>query len=905
MAGSQGGERLWTWATRVATCHPFGMLTATLGLAVASLVSACSLLEYRSQRNDLLSPDKPCQQRWQRLIERFGAEDDAVVVVAGGTAARQMAAVETVADRLAARPDQFDRIFYKIDLRPLRSRQLQYLSVSELEQVQQLVRRAEPLLGDQGPWGWRMLSLQTLLSRAVAAGKQPAAEWEQELLSHLPVLLRASVAWLEGRPARAWGGTEPRQSGKAELEAAFSEPIYLRTPDGEMTLLLCRPVGADVSAAGARQAADLLRSVLAETAQQYPDVELGLTGLPILESDEMAQADQDAQRATVLALTAVTLLYTWVYRGVRYPLLTLAALLTGTLWALGWATWTVGHLNILSAAFAVMMIGVGDYGVLWVARYDEGRHSGLTAVEAAAYAARLAGPSIVTAAATTAAAFGTLMAVDFRAVAELGWIAGCGVLCCAASCFTVLPALLVLTDRGYVRRCFPLQDRHSRLTAGTLRAATTALGCLLVLMAAAGVWRLRYDHNLLHLQAEGLDSVRWERRLTAQAAGWTWDVVSIAENHAQALALRKRYEALPEVSRVVEVASLLPTDFDKKMPLLREIHQRLLRLPQRIPEPAVAVDVARTTHLLAQLAASAPSGSPLRGAAEDFIGTLQRQPDPEHALRQLDHWLSAELAATLRQLQASSQPEPITVADLPQPLRERYVGRDGAFLVRAWARDDLWDYSALERFLQAVTEVDPEATGKTFRTYEGLRQMHQGFIRASLYALGVVSLVLWIDLRRWRLWLAALLPLALGLLLTCGFMGWCGLAWNPANVVALPLLLGIGVDNGVHVLHDYLQRPSRGGPWRMSRAVAGSILVAGLTTLLGFAALALARHRGLASLGLVMSLGIGACLLSALVLLPACLQLLDQASLRVAGNRRHWWERWRRLPLGDSSLPHR
>src|SRR5207244_2588278 len=166
-----------------------------------------------------------------------------------------------------------------------------------------------------------------------------------------------------------------------------------------------------------------------------------------LENDEMALSDVDSERASWLALLGVAVLYFAVYRGFRFPLLTVASLVAGTLWALGWATVTVGHLNILSSAFAVMLIGMGDYGVLIVTHYEDERKAGRGVLDATKRATAAVGPSILTAATGTALAFFAAMLADFTAVAELGWIAGCGVLLCAFACFTVLPALLVLTDR--------------------------------------------------------------------------------------------------------------------------------------------------------------------------------------------------------------------------------------------------------------------------------------------------------------------------------------------------------------------------------------------------------------------------------------------------------------------------
>jgi hypothetical protein len=244
-------------------------------------------------------------------------------------------------------------------------------------------------------------------------------------------------------------------------------------------------------------------------------------------------------------------------------------------------------------------------------------------------------------------------------------------------------------------------------------------------------------------------------------------------------------------------------------------------------------------------------------------------------LKEFDRRLTSDLAADLHRLREVSRPAPITLDDLPADLRERYVGAHGEFLVRAFARESLWDHDALRRFTAAAAAADPEATGKAFRTLEGLRQMKVGFEWAGAYALGAIVLVLWLDFRRARDLLLGLFPLAVGVVLTLGAMGLCGVPLNPANMIALPLIVGVGVDNGVHVLHDYRsRRPGR--TYALGAAVGRGVLVAALTTVIGFGTLMTARHRGMASLGLALTLGVTFCMVAALVWLPALLRLLDE-----------------------------
>ena len=243
---------------------------------------------------------------------------------------------------------------------------------------------------------------------------------------------------LTARAASALSGGSPEE---------LTTPQYFFTPNGSLALLMCRPKKTQQSFTPAQEAIDAMSAILADVGPRHPNVALGLTGLPVLESDEMAISDVDSTRASWLALAGVAALYFVVYRGFRYPVLTVGSLIVGTVWALGWATLTVGHLNILSSTFAVMLIGLGDYGVLWVAQYDDLRKLGHDADDAMSHTAAHAGPSVLVAALGTALAFFATMLADFKAVAELGWIAGSGVLFCAIACLIVLPAMLVLLER--------------------------------------------------------------------------------------------------------------------------------------------------------------------------------------------------------------------------------------------------------------------------------------------------------------------------------------------------------------------------------------------------------------------------------------------------------------------------
>jgi hypothetical protein len=533
-----------------------------------------------------------------------------------------------------------------------------------------------------------------------------------------------------------------------------------------------------------------------------------------------------------------------------------------------------------------MLIGMGDYGVLWVMRYEHARQKGQGVREALLHTTTHVAVGNLTAASTLALAFYAAIFADFKAVAELGWIAGSGVLLCAFACFTVLPALLILFDRREsLRETRKIAEfRDAWLPILQKRPGLVLSFCLLLtLVVGLGAFRVGYDHNLLHLQAENLDSVKWEMTLIRHTAGASWHSLSYTKTREEALALKAKFEALPDVSRVVEVASMVPPDQEPKLPMVAQIRKRLAYLPERgamlthlAPDvDQLQKDLLRLHELLARQVDNRPLFAELQREVTQLRQTLA-QTKPALArkrLKQFDQRVTADLAENLYLLRDIATPEPITLDDLPPALRERYVGKSETWLLRVFAKEDLWNFQPLEDFTKKIHSIDPHATGKPFGTVEGLKAMKNGLIRAGIYAFLVIVLILWIDFRTLGRTLLAVLPLLVGVVLSVGVLGWLGLPLNPANMIAFPLILGVGVDNGVHVLHDWLIR-RREGQAGISKAIGRGVAVKAMTTMMGFGTLMISTERGLASLGFILTLGVGASMLAALVLLPAALQLL-------------------------------
>jgi hopanoid biosynthesis associated RND transporter like protein HpnN len=873
--------------------RPVIALACALIVAGVSMYFSSTRLQFFTQRSDLVSPKKDYVKRWQKYLAEFGDDEDMVLVVQGSRREEMERALEEIAGEIARHPQLFDRLFFKCDLRHLRNRALLYLPANQIAQIQGNLENMKLLLEAPsigGIDGWKILSLGSMLEEA--SHRVPAIErdglrpGDDSFLTQLNSISLAAAKVIDDPAgyANPWQSILPPSPEQKDL---LAEPQYFFSGDGTLAFLLVRPVKEADSFTAAKQSVQKLREIVDAARPRFKELEFGCTGLPVLETDEMVASQEDTGTASWLALAGIWLLYLVVYRGIRYPVMTVSTLLIGTAWAMGWLTLTVGHLNIVSATFAVMLIGMGDYAVLWVTRYEQERNGGLDILAAVRIAAQKIGPSTLTAGLTTALAFYAAMLADFQAVAELGWIAGSGVLLCAVACFVVMPAALRLFDRRTrpLRIAVPTETGLAWLPTLASRPRWV-LGAGVLATVVCGIFALRidYDHNLLHLQADNLASVKWEQTLIEHTAGASWHALSYTATPEEALALKARYEQEPGISRVVEVASLVPPGQSAKIEQLRDIQKRLRKLPERgaiIPhaQPKAEEIQARAERVLTQLQPLLTSGAhPLLvqlGANVKVLHDKLAGADITVVAPRLQHFddlLTRDLVDDLHKLLDVSTPAEIALSELPASLRERYVGKTGAWLLQVFAKESLWEYDALARFVEQIHKVDPEATGKPFATLEGLRSMKEGFEWAGLYALLAIVAVFYVDFRSLRYTLIALAPLAMGVIVSLGIMSLVGFALNPANMIAFPLILGVGADNGIHVLNDYLRDRGR-GPYTLRRTMGQGICVKALTTIIGFGTLMISQHRGLASLGFILTLGVGCCMLTALVCLPAVLRL--------------------------------
>lgn len=863
--------RIMAGITRMVVRFPVATLVISLALAAASMYLTATRLTFHTSRLDLLNPESDYNRLWIEYINEFGDDDDAVIVVEGESRDRVVNVLQEVSRALSRQEHLFRAVLHEVDLAKIRAKGLHYLSPADLQGLDHFVGEVGPVLKDN----WSQLNLghmlQGLCYRLEAEARNPAAvrpesDAETERLT-ASVLAGLSA---DGRYQSPWPAMPQSFATLSELSGE-----YLLAKEGKLGFVILRLAKTKDDFARSTEATNALRDLIAQISARHTDAKIGLTGLPIMEFDEMRSSQSSMFWASLISMFGVACLFVAGFGGMRHALLANGVLLVGMAWSFGYVTLTVGHLNILSVSFTVTLIGVGiDYGVYYAARYLQLRDSRMNCADALERTSFEVGPSILTGAVTTAVAFFAAGCTNFTGIAELGIIAGGGILLCAIAELVILPAAICLVDRStYGQKTpeslpvqemiAPLMRMPRLLLLGTL-AATMLVSC--------GITRLWYDHNLLNMQPVGLESVELERRLLAESNQSVWYALSISDSREELLRRKAAFLKQASVERTEEIVSLLPPDHEVKRQLIQRVRNQLNGLPER--PPVIPIDgpeelgrlMARAQELIVRRNALSRANQDLE-QARDKLRRMQ-VPECNRMIAQLQSFMAGDLLSRLHVLKGMANPEPPQLTDLPESLTSRFVGAHGLHLLKIYGRGNIWDMDALGNFVRETRQVDPRVTGNPLQAYEASLEMKHSYEKAALYALGVIVCVLLFDLRSIRYTLLSLLPLGIGLLQTFGLLGLLDIPLNPANMIALPILLGISVDEGVHVVHDFLDQKGR---YRMSKSTAVAVTIDSLTTIVGFGSLMIASHQGLQSLGRVLTIGVTCCLFSSMIMLPAML----------------------------------
>jgi hopanoid biosynthesis associated RND transporter like protein HpnN len=864
--------------------RPRSFLVPQLILFAVCLVYSLNHLQFSAKRTDLVSEHLKYQRDFLEFKREFQVPDALVAVVESESLEKNRRFVERLASKLHLEPGLFAGTYYKGDLRLMGRKGLLFLPEETLEELRRVLR-------DQ----WSFIEIFARASnhhdlfravnrqlREAEPDKMDAAEVEQ--------LLPAMRLFRRALDEAAHAILDPLPHSFPGLAALFGgqTKLYVTFAGGQIYALVTHAARAEVE----EQAVHRLRALVRETRDEIGGVNAGISGEPVLNFDEMSQARLDISLATILSVVLVALIFIYGFDEIARPLLATLSLVIGVGYALGFGTLTVGRLNILSITLLPILIGLAiDFGVHLVSRYEEELSAGCNRRQAVGRALACTGTGILASGLATAGAFFAMMLTDFKGIKEMGLLCGGGLILCLAAMVTLLPLFLAAGNPEAREKtaCLSRRRRRDRIERSLLNhpRAVLVTAAVLTLLSLAQARHIRFDYNLLNLQSSGLPAVGIEEKLLRGGSQSMLYGAVLADSLEDARALEEKIERLEPVAGVSSLVDYLTEDQSEKLRIIREVKERAegLELPPLPSEPVDPRDLNDTLFAtqgyLGLALEDRPEDDPLAreiSALRQSVIELRSLLDPNDAatvssLGTFQTALFANVHETIAIVRGQDVGGRLTLEDIPLFMRERYISATGKFLLQVYPKADLWERPNQEPFIAALRSVDPNVTGTLIQVYEYTTLIKENFLLASVFAGAIIAAILLFQFRRLASVLLAFLPVFLGLSWMLGLMGFLEMTFNPVNIMALAVLIGIGITSGIHIISRFIEDPRA---LILTRSTGKAVIVSAFTTMAGFGSLMIAKHQGIASLGRVMTLGTALCMIASLAVLPAVLTLITQ-----------------------------
>jgi hopanoid biosynthesis associated RND transporter like protein HpnN len=874
--------------------YPRWFLYPQAALFVACICYTVGFLQFDMSQDNLVGSNQKYHRNYLNYKKEFRSRDenDLVVVVESEDAEKNRQFVERLGAKLEAQTNLFRDVFYRPDLKMMGAKALLFLPENDLGELKTQLHDYQPFI-QRFVAATNLVSFFELVNTQFRTASRETNAQTESLVQALPALQRILTQATDSlqRPGA------PPSPGLTALFNAGEEEVEgrLTFAHGGIRIAIAQVVNEDLDSAAVRQ----LRELVGQTKNEVPGLNVGITGGPVLDYDQMMQSQKDTTLASVISLIICSLIFIYGYNETGRPVKATICLMVGLVYTLAFATLAVGHLNILTITFVPILIGLAiDFGVHLVTRYEEELRLGKTAEAALTKAMVFTGQGIFIGALTTAGAFLAMALTNFKGIQEMGIICGGGLLVCFIPMMTLLPVLLLRGRQNVIDHKTLAAERRARIENLWLQrpVVVSMIIATLCALALTQIHKLRFDYNLLNLQSAGLPAVEFEEKLFNSADKSMLFCAVVADSLDQAVSLEARIQALPTVATkgVDSIAGALKEDQSEKLKLIGEIKQEIAPLQFSAPDLrrvdiyvfsrtlysfygylGAALDEVRdnTPELADQFISLRQTIENLRKTMlSGDAATLERYSEKLANFQQL---LFTGVSETFQTLQHQDDSGPLRVQDLPETLRDRFVGATGKYLLQVYPKDDVRQRGNQEKFIMDLRTIDPNVTGEPVQLYEYTTLLKKSYEQAAWYSLVAIAILVFIHFRSVGAVILSLLPVGIGTLWLAGLMGWFNIPFNPANIMTLPLVIGIGVTNGIHILNRFAEERT---PNILSRSTGKAVLVSGLTAIAGFGSLILAKHRGIHSLGCVMSVGIMTCMIAGLTFLPALLNLLGRKS---------------------------
>jgi uncharacterized protein len=842
----------------ICTRFPWPIIVLALVAAASAAVYSARHFAINTDVNKLISRELDWRQREAEFEKAFpGHFGSTLVVIDAPTAEYASRAAAELGTKLKAQPQLFPSVNDIGGSEFFARNGLLYRPTEDVASFAKGLGQAAPLVGTLvGDPSLRGLTRTLSLGLIGVQSKLTTLDALARPLSMASTTIEGVLA---GRPASF--------SWQAMLNGQDPGPSDLRR------LIEVRPMldfsalqPGQVSSKAIRQAASDL-----QLDKKY-QARVRLTGSVPMADEEFATVQDGALENAIGTVITVLVILWLALKSARLIVAVFINLVVGLALTAAFGLMMVGALNMISVAFAVLFVGLGvDFGIQFSVRYRAERHDVPELAPALVQAAEKIGVPLTLAAAAVAAGFLSFLPTDYRGVSELGQIAGVGMLIAYVTSITLLPALItVLNPTGEAEpigysALAPI-DRFLQVHRVPVIVGTLAVAVL----GAPLLYYLTFDFDPIHLRSPKTESISTLLALGGDPQAGSNSVNIITASLDEATSAADKLRTLPQVLEVKTLLSFVPQDQDKKLGLIRDLNRQLgpaLQKPGSSKPPTDADNIAALNGMADQLnkIAGNTTGAGADAAKRLAADAVKLAQANEETRARAQNAFIAPLETGIAQLRGFLTAQQISRDNLPAALKQLWVTPDGRARVEVAPKGDTNDTEVLRSFARAVLAVYPNATGGPISILESSRTVVRAFLEAGFYALVSIAILLWIVLRRFGDVLLTLVPLLLAGVVTLEICVLIDMPLNFANIIALPLLLGVGVAFKIY----YILAWRSGRTNLLQSSLTRAVIWSALTTATAFGSLWLSQHPGTSSMGKLLALSLACTLAAAVLFQPA------------------------------------
>ncbi|WP_432740432.1 MMPL family transporter [Methylobacter sp. G7] len=861
--------------------HPIAVLSIVVILSIFALQYTVGHLSINTDTEELIAPDAPFQQN-RRNYEKAFSQDmhTLLLVVESATPELTKAATKRLQRLLSANKNDFDSAYIPNDNAFFRQNGLLYLDTDELQTLSTNLSLAQPFIGRiaQQP---NLTGFLSIFDDALTSSDQTQV---------VPIDLTSLINKVAQALHKAVNGENALLSWESlisDKKAHSGNGFIVVSPKFDYSKI--RP--AETAIESVRQAVVQIQD------PNLPAVSVFITGEVGLEDDELSGMSTGTFTASIFSIVLVLFILLIAYRSILLSIATLMTLALGMLFCGAFAAFAVKELNLISVAFAVSNIGLGvEYAIHFCLRYRDNLTHHVHQELALRSTLRSTAPSLLLCAGTTSIGLYAFIPTDYKGVSELGLLAGTSLFICLLITLIALPALLKILPAPAKFEKAKEQNGLAKLSeklatlplhyAKQISVATFVVAVISIVLAL----NVETDFNPINLRDPNTESVIAFKNLMKDKETTPMTLTVMAKDEHSAKALQQKLSTLHSVDKTISLFDFQPIDQEDKLALIDEMGLMLGAQTQRFPALKPDTDpIPGINRLIKTIDTLLPEKTDAdeRAALTHFKQELQdivieldarQQPDRRLFIEKIQTTLLGTLPSVMNELSDSFNAREITLVDLPADIKDKWLSKDGSYRIQILPKKDLNDLASLEEFITEVQSIAPETTDLPVMYWESMKEVIAAFQQAIVIALITIALLLFAMRRNIIDTALVMTPLILAGLFTMASAVITNTPINFANIIALPLLLGLGVDNGIHMvekLHHSLSEEQN----IYQSSTARAMFYGALTTASSFAGLAFSPHQGIASMGLIITMGIFWIMVSTFVILPA----LSKLVLRVRG----------------------